>query len=182
MDKRPVILYDGVCNMCNGGVNRVLDCDTQGVFRLAALQSGPGRQLLARCGRSPDDLSSIVLVEEHSHYTKSEAVLRIASRLNMPLAVLVPGLSSLLPRPLLDAAYDQVRGFSRGWLGLSVSKEPLFWVLLVHSEVSPRWLRASPLLALDGCCQRCLLLWMRACLPACLPPDRCQPLQRAGPH
>eukprot|EP00879_Flechtneria_rotunda_P012414 GHRR01012963.1.p1 GENE.GHRR01012963.1~~GHRR01012963.1.p1 ORF type:complete len:122 (+),score=20.83 GHRR01012963.1:309-674(+) len=49
-DKRPIILFDGVCNLCNGGVNFVLDWDKQGAFRFAALQSRPGRQLLMRCG------------------------------------------------------------------------------------------------------------------------------------
>jgi len=62
-DQRPVILYDGVCNLCNGAVNFMLDWDTSARFRLAALQSPAGRRLLARCGRSPDDISSIVLVE-----------------------------------------------------------------------------------------------------------------------
>jgi predicted DCC family thiol-disulfide oxidoreductase YuxK len=50
-----------------------------------------------------------VLVEEQTHYTKSEAVLRIGSRLNMPLSLLVPGLG-LVPGPLRDAVYDQVSG------------------------------------------------------------------------
>ena len=61
-DSRPVILFDGVCNLCNGGVNFILDWDKQAVYRLAALQSIAGRELLRRAGRSPDDLSSIVLV------------------------------------------------------------------------------------------------------------------------
>ena len=52
-DKRPVILFDGVCNMCNGGVNFVLDWDKTGVYRYAALQSDAGRKLLARSGRQP---------------------------------------------------------------------------------------------------------------------------------
>lgn len=52
-DRRPVILFDGVCNMCNGGVNFMLDWDKEGVYRYAALQSEAGRQLLARSGRHP---------------------------------------------------------------------------------------------------------------------------------
>lgn len=50
-DQRPVILFDGMCNLCNGGVNFVLDWDKEGVYRFAALQSEAGRELLARSGR-----------------------------------------------------------------------------------------------------------------------------------
>lgn len=63
-DKRPVLLYDGVCNMCNGFVNRFLDVDKEEKFRFSALQSEAGRSLLALSGRSPDDISRSV---RHRH-------------------------------------------------------------------------------------------------------------------
>lgn len=85
----------------------MLDWDKQGVYRLAALQSTPGRQLLVRCGRAPDDISSIVLVEEGAHYIKSDAILRIATRLALPLPVVA---AALMPLPYLikDTFYDQI--------------------------------------------------------------------------
>lgn len=52
-DTRPVILFDGACNLCNGGVQFVLDWDNEAVFRFASLQSEAGRALLKRSGRSP---------------------------------------------------------------------------------------------------------------------------------
>lgn len=61
-DKRPVLLYDGVCNMCNGFVNLFLDIDTGKKFRFSALQSQTGRALLSLSGRSPDDISRSVPV------------------------------------------------------------------------------------------------------------------------
>ena len=67
--------------MCNGGVNFALDYDPTGAFRFAALQSAVGCALLVRHGRAPDDISSIVLVERDRAYRKSDAVLRIAQRL-----------------------------------------------------------------------------------------------------
>lgn len=88
-DDHPVILFDGVCNLCNGGVNFALDWDPAGRFRFAALQSESGRALLVRAGRRPDDISSIVLVERDRAYVKSEAVLRIASKLGNPFPFLV---------------------------------------------------------------------------------------------
>jgi len=60
-DERPIILYDGICNLCNGGVNFMLDWDSpneeRGNFRFAALQSDVGNALLERSGRRADDVS-----------------------------------------------------------------------------------------------------------------------------
>ena len=88
-------------------MNAVLNTDSKGVFRLAALQSETGKQLLERCGRSRSDISSIVLVEEDTCHIKSDAVLKIAQGLNLPLAAL-GSLSMSVPSTLRDAMYDQV--------------------------------------------------------------------------
>lgn len=87
----------------------MLDWDKQGTYRMAALQSTAGRRLLAACGRSPDDLSTIVLVEGPggNHQVRSEAVLRIAQGLGLPLP-LVAGALLPLPLPFRDAVYKQV--------------------------------------------------------------------------
>lgn len=111
-DTRPVILYDGVCGLCNNAVNLSLDLDDQGVVRYAALQSDVGRLLLRRSGRSADDISSIVLCTRDGSYTKSEAVLRIAQLLErgpLPSSLPVLGTLGLLVPPFLrDAVYDVV--------------------------------------------------------------------------
>ena len=106
-DDRPIILFDGVCNLCNGGVQFVLDFDTAGRTRFAALQSDAGRALLERAGRSPDDISSIVLVERDRSSTKAEAVLRIGALLDAPLPVLAYFFLSS-PAGLFPAVYDVV--------------------------------------------------------------------------
>lgn len=106
-DSRPIILFDGVCNMCNAGVNFVLDNDPQGAFRFAALQSTAGQSLLQRSGRSPTDISSIVLVEKDRSYIKSEAVLRIARLLSFPFPPLA-ALALLSPLFIRDVVYDGV--------------------------------------------------------------------------
>ncbi len=92
---------------CNGGVNFTMQRDSRKALRYAALQSEAGKKLLQRCGRAPDDISSIVLVEQDACFIKSEAVLRIAQQLDQPFPALA---SSLLPLPRLvrDAVYDQV--------------------------------------------------------------------------
>ncbi|QDZ21611.1 DUF393 domain-containing protein [Chloropicon primus] len=106
-DDRPVVLFDGICNMCNGGVNFVLDWDTSGKLRMAALQSEAGKSLLLRSGRRTDDVSSIVLVEKDKFAIKSEAVLRIAEFLDVPFPLLA---QFFLPLPLFirDTVYDQI--------------------------------------------------------------------------
>ncbi|KAG8467012.1 hypothetical protein KFE25_000328 [Diacronema lutheri] len=128
-DKRPVILFDGVCALCNGGVDFMLRWDRpnelDGAYRFAALQSDVGRALLARSGRQPDDLSSIVLVMPNGEArTKSEAILSIGSRCGggTPLEALFPlasFLGSALPRPLRDGLYEQVASNRYKWFGHS---------------------------------------------------------------
>jgi len=71
------------------GVNFALDYDRKGEFRFAALQSEAGRALLQRFGRRPDDISSIVLVDQKGAYIKSEAVLRIAQKLGSLFPLIV---------------------------------------------------------------------------------------------
>eukprot|EP00798_Chlamydomonas_sp_ICE-L_P016576 gene16577-22809_t len=112
---RPVVRtaprYDltGVlCNMCNSAVNFMLDVDpSPGNFRLASLQSEAGMRLLERSGRSPDDISSIVLVDRNGHYIRSEAVLRIARGINNPLGFLAI-FGFPVPLFIRDRVYDLV--------------------------------------------------------------------------
>mmetsp|Transcript_14136 Transcript_14136/g.45095 ORF Transcript_14136/g.45095 Transcript_14136/m.45095 type:complete len:176 (+) Transcript_14136:611-1138(+) len=106
-DQRPIILFDGVCNMCNGGVNLALDWDKEGRCRFAALQSEVGKNLLVECGRGADNISSIVLVEEGAHWVKSDAVLRIGQLLEMPIPILA-SLAFPVPSFIRDGVYDTV--------------------------------------------------------------------------
>lgn len=57
VDERPVLLYDGVCNMCNNFVTTLLDLDKDEKFRFTALQGTAGRGLLEFANRSPTDIS-----------------------------------------------------------------------------------------------------------------------------
>jgi len=93
-------------------VNFLLDWDKKGQYRLAALQSKAGSDLLQQAGRKPGDLSSVVLVEPGQAYVKSEAVLRIGRRLNTPFYVL-GSLGLPVPSFVRDAAYDMVGKLNR---------------------------------------------------------------------
>jgi len=99
---RPVILFDGVCNLCTGSVQFVIERDSRKQFRFASLQSPVAQRLLGR----RDDLEAMVLVQDGEIYRKSTAALRIARRLDGPwpaLAVLL-----VIPRFLRDAVYDWI--------------------------------------------------------------------------
>ncbi|TVU21596.1 hypothetical protein EJB05_31244 [Eragrostis curvula] len=106
-DTRPIMLFDGVCNLCNGGVRFVREHDPNRSIRFVPLQSESGRKLLQRSGRAPDDISSVVLVEKDRSYIKSEAVLRIMEYLNLPFPQLAIFLK-FVPLFMRDFAYDNV--------------------------------------------------------------------------
>ncbi|XP_078175067.1 putative thiol-disulfide oxidoreductase DCC isoform X1 [Carex rostrata] len=106
-DTRPIMLFDGVCNLCNGGVRIVRANDPNRKIRYESLQSESGRKLLQRSGRSPDDISSVVLVEKDRSYIKSEAVLRIMEHLGLPFPQFAFMLK-LVPLFVRDFAYDNV--------------------------------------------------------------------------
>lgn len=78
-----IVLFDGVCNMCNGFVNFVIDRDPSCKYKFLAQQSKRGEELLKRFNL-PNDLSTIVLIENDSYYVKSTAVLRVLSGINSP--------------------------------------------------------------------------------------------------
>ena len=111
----PVLLFDGVCNLCNGAVRFVLRFDAEGVFRFASLQSDVGRELLERASLSTEAFDSVVLIEGGEAYTKSTAVLRVARRLDGPFPLLYPFV--LLPTSFRDRLYDVVADNRYGWFG-----------------------------------------------------------------
>ena len=111
-DQRPIILFDGVCNLCNNAVNLALDWDPKGRLRFSALQSNVGKALLEANGRKPDDISSIVLVTQDGAYIKSDAILKITEALNpLPFLPLKPAAivgRYIVPQFLRDIIYDGV--------------------------------------------------------------------------
>jgi len=106
-----IVLFDGVCNLCNGAVQFILRRDPRGRFRFAALQSEAARQLLK--GDAPPE--TMVLIESGKTYTKSGAALRIARGLRFPWPVWYGLL--IVPRPLRDLVYDWVAHNRYKWFG-----------------------------------------------------------------
>ncbi len=100
---RPVIVFDGVCNLCNASVDLILRRDARQAFLFASNQSSEGRDLLTRHGVDPSDVSTIYLIEDGLAFSRSTAALRIARRLRFPWN-LAYGLI-LIPRPVRDFLY-----------------------------------------------------------------------------
>jgi len=109
-----LILFDGVCNLCNGAVNFIVDHDPDAYFRFAPLQSNVAQTHLQQYGVRTD-LDTMVLVENGEVYERSTAALRIARRLSGPWPLLAMGL--LVPRPLRDAVYDWIATNRYDWFG-----------------------------------------------------------------
>ena len=77
-----IILFDGVCNFCNGAVNFIIERDKTGYFKFAPLQSEIGEKLLAENGIDKSVTDSVVLIEDGQVYTYSTAALRVARKLS----------------------------------------------------------------------------------------------------
>jgi predicted DCC family thiol-disulfide oxidoreductase YuxK len=106
-DARPIMLYDGVCGLCNAGVDAALALDRGRCLRFAALQSPAGRRLLAAAGRAPDDISSVVLVTADGRaFIESAAIVEIGRVLGVPGPLAAAALA--LPARGRDRAYRAV--------------------------------------------------------------------------
>jgi predicted DCC family thiol-disulfide oxidoreductase YuxK len=114
---RPIVLFDGECNLCNGGVNFIIDRDPEARFRFASLQSEAGAALLEAHGLGQLDMSTMVLIEGDEVYVRGRAVLRIAQHLGgvFRLAALLRP----LPTSALDTLYGAVASHRYSWFGRS---------------------------------------------------------------
>jgi predicted DCC family thiol-disulfide oxidoreductase YuxK len=114
-----IVLFDGVCNLCDGFVTFVLDHDRACRFLVASLQSEEGAKVLAAVGRSPLTPGSapdtLVLVEGEHAYVRSTAALRIARGLGGPWKL--AGALLLVPPFLRDAVYRLVARNRYRWFG-----------------------------------------------------------------
>lgn len=110
----PVLLYDGVCGLCNRFVRFVLKHDRQDRFRFAALQSGFAKAILARHGVNAADLDTVYLVRnlqqpDESLVDRSEAAIAVSSMLG-GFWGFVMNLLRIVPRRLRDWGYNLVAG------------------------------------------------------------------------
>ncbi len=115
----PILLFDGVCNLCNASVQWVLKHDRKGVFRFAALQSDAGEALLRRFGMPSTDFDTVVMVAGDRVFTRSDAALEIVRRIGGAWSLLT--VFKIVPRPLRNAVYDWVARHRYRWFGRTES-------------------------------------------------------------
>jgi len=112
----PVLLFDGVCNLCNAGVLFIIRRDPRARFRFAPLQSEIARRLLDGTGVGRDGLpDTMIVIENGRAWQRSAAALRIARNLRWPWPAL--GALWIIPRPLRDWAYRLVARNRYRWFG-----------------------------------------------------------------
>jgi len=114
-----ILLFDGVCNLCNTTVNFILDRDPTGYFRFAALQSDAGARALRACGREAvaGDPGSVILIEDGRVHERSDAMLRVVRHLSGAWPLLSVFL--LVPRPVRDTVYRWIARNRYRWFGRS---------------------------------------------------------------
>lgn len=112
---QPVILFDGVCNLCTAAVRFVIERDPAARFSFASLQSDTARRLLEEAGGFATLPDSIVLLDQAGVHTGSDAALRIAAGLRRPWS-LASGLT-IVPKALRDRLYDFVARHRYRWFG-----------------------------------------------------------------
>src|SRR6187455_3366003 len=101
-----VVLFDGVCNLCNGSVQFIIKRDTRGIFKFASLQSTYGQNQLRKFGLSSQGLYSIIVLENGILHQRSDAVLRILANLG-GFWYFLSGFT-IIPRFLRNAMYDAI--------------------------------------------------------------------------
>lgn len=114
-----IILFDGVCNLCNNAVQRVIKNDRKKQFRFASLQSNFGKEILLKNNLHPDDFSSFLFLDNGHLYNKSTGALRVAKYMDG----LWPALYAfiIVPRFIRNAVYTWIATNRYKWFGKQTS-------------------------------------------------------------
>lgn len=118
----PVILFDGICNLCSSTVRFILKRDKKDVFRFASLQSGLGQSVLQKFNLPADNFSSFLLYQNGKIYTKSTGALVVASQLSGAWQLLFAFI--IIPSFIRNSVYNIVAANRYKWFG----KKDACWV------------------------------------------------------
>lgn len=114
-NEHDIILFDGVCNLCNGAVTFIIKHDKKDSFRFAALESAFGRELLATHNIDSTVTDSIILVRGNSAFAKAEAALHIAKKMSGLWPLL--HVFNVLPNKVNNFFYDYIARNRYKWFG-----------------------------------------------------------------
>lgn len=114
MNDKPVILFDGVCNLCSGSVQFILKRDKEKKFLFASLQSGYGQNILNQSDLPTDTFNSFILFENGKIFTRSTAALKMFSQLKNWGWVKI---FWIVPKFIRDAVYNLIAKNRYRWFG-----------------------------------------------------------------
>ena len=120
--ENPIIFFDGVCNLCNGAVQFVIERDKKNIFRFASLQSDFAKKTLLPFGIDPDQKDSFILLDDSKIYQRSGAALKVAKKLNKGWPILYGFM--IVPRFIRDGIYNFIAKNRYKWFG----KQESCWV------------------------------------------------------
>nr|WP_175991633.1 thiol-disulfide oxidoreductase DCC family protein [Bacillus sp. Marseille-Q1617] len=109
-----IILFDGICNLCNNSVRFIMQRDPMQEFKFASLQSEAGKRFREQY-HIPESTDSIVLIMEGEVYLESTAALKIASRLKWPWKIF--RILFMIPKPVRDRLYKWIAANRYKWFG-----------------------------------------------------------------
>ena len=113
---KKIVLFDGVCNLCDSSVQFIIKHDKKDIFRFASLQSEIGQQLMNERGIDSEEIDSIILIiPGQAYYTKSSAALEIAKDLSGGYSLL--GNFLYLPEFIRNSVYDFIARNRYKWYG-----------------------------------------------------------------
>lgn len=110
-----ILLFDGVCNLCNGTVQFLIRADRRKKLRFASLQSEPGQQLLRYFRYSGPALHSVVFCKGDRLFTHSQAILEVFRLMGFPWSILFTFI--IVPRPIRDFVYKWIAQNRYRWFG-----------------------------------------------------------------
>jgi len=115
VDKK-IILFDGICNLCDAAVQFVIKRDKKDVFRFLAIQSDFGQEIIKFIGIDISKTDSIILYEPgKAYYHKAEAALKISKELGGIYSLLT--IFTLLPKGISNIVYDFIARNRYKWYG-----------------------------------------------------------------
>src|SRR4051812_18490607 len=114
-EKHPVILFDGVCNLCSSSVQYVIKHDPKHIFRFASLQSALAQQILSKHNLPSNQFNSLILLQDKQIHTRSTAALLIAKQLKGFIKVLYAFI--IIPKFIRDAVYNIIAKNRYKWFG-----------------------------------------------------------------
>lgn len=113
---KKIILFDGLCNLCNASVQFIIKSDTKDVFRFVSLQSNLGQELLQQLPISTQKIDSIILYESDKvFYYKSKAIFEIVNNIGGIFYCLL--IFKWLPIAITNTIYDYIAKNRYRWFG-----------------------------------------------------------------